>query len=422
MPDVTSETSLIVDHIIKRNENDPGTFNVYFANIDPDNDGVLSETFYEGVMRHIPQADWNESNSASLAFIDHKPTITQSNWTENDSTKLSYIQNKPASVIEDVNIILNPNIVQGQNTIIKIADIDINKDGTTSTTALYIPEVQIQPSYTATSSIEVDTEEEINGEIVNSTTVVTVDNIDLGSINNTHIYAPPSSGQGGNAASLTWDNVKNKPSIVSYIISDYNMDHLEDYLPIANYYQIDYDNNEPRTASYGIYIPKSIETGIYVNLSNYNYYAENVNTTATRSITSQESENILALGSTQKYIDHIMHYSKTSVYNQNENNLFVDLKNLALAIEERKRGFILLFNKIIPITSAKIIYNTNQTSVVDYIIFDLPVISTENNLTSISTRFDTNNISQTADALTVTQQHKTLILDYNAADGILYCI
>jgi hypothetical protein len=45
------------------------------------------------------QSDWNETNSASKSFIQNKPTIpaeqVQSNWDEEDNTSKSYIQNKP---------------------------------------------------------------------------------------------------------------------------------------------------------------------------------------------------------------------------------------------------------------------------------------------------------------------------------------
>lgn len=45
------------------------------------------------------QADWNENNSFSDAYIQNKPTIpaapVQSNWNESDSTSLAYIANKP---------------------------------------------------------------------------------------------------------------------------------------------------------------------------------------------------------------------------------------------------------------------------------------------------------------------------------------
>ena len=45
------------------------------------------------------QANWNEADSSSDAYIQNKPTIpaapVQSNWSEADSTSLAYIQNKP---------------------------------------------------------------------------------------------------------------------------------------------------------------------------------------------------------------------------------------------------------------------------------------------------------------------------------------
>lgn len=45
------------------------------------------------------QANWNESDTTSDAYIQNKPTIpaaqVQSNWTEADNTSPAYIQNKP---------------------------------------------------------------------------------------------------------------------------------------------------------------------------------------------------------------------------------------------------------------------------------------------------------------------------------------
>lgn len=49
------------------------------------------------------QANWNESDTNSDAYIQNKPTIpaaqVQSNWTEADSSDVSYIQNKPTLAI-----------------------------------------------------------------------------------------------------------------------------------------------------------------------------------------------------------------------------------------------------------------------------------------------------------------------------------
>lgn len=49
------------------------------------------------------QANWNESDTTSDAYIQNKPTIpaaqVQSNWTEADSTNISYIQNKPTLAV-----------------------------------------------------------------------------------------------------------------------------------------------------------------------------------------------------------------------------------------------------------------------------------------------------------------------------------
>lgn len=48
----------------------------------------------------IPQADWNEADTTSQAFIQNKPTIpaaqVQSDWNETDNTNPAFIQNKPS--------------------------------------------------------------------------------------------------------------------------------------------------------------------------------------------------------------------------------------------------------------------------------------------------------------------------------------
>lgn len=45
------------------------------------------------------QANWNETDTESPAYIQNKPNIpsapVQSNWNENDTNSLAYIQNKP---------------------------------------------------------------------------------------------------------------------------------------------------------------------------------------------------------------------------------------------------------------------------------------------------------------------------------------
>lgn len=49
------------------------------------------------------QSNWNETDNTSPAYIQNKPTIpaaqVQSNWTEADSTNISYIQNKPTLAV-----------------------------------------------------------------------------------------------------------------------------------------------------------------------------------------------------------------------------------------------------------------------------------------------------------------------------------
>jgi len=49
------------------------------------------------------QSNWNEADNTSPAYIQNKPTIpaaqVQSNWTEADSSDVSYIQNKPTLAI-----------------------------------------------------------------------------------------------------------------------------------------------------------------------------------------------------------------------------------------------------------------------------------------------------------------------------------
>lgn len=45
------------------------------------------------------QADWNETDTDSKAYIKNKPTIpdaqVQADWNESDSSSMAYIQNKP---------------------------------------------------------------------------------------------------------------------------------------------------------------------------------------------------------------------------------------------------------------------------------------------------------------------------------------
>ena len=62
-------------------------------------DGVTKLGGIESGAEVNVQANWNETNSASDAYIQNKPTIpdapVQSNWNESDTTSLAYIQNKP---------------------------------------------------------------------------------------------------------------------------------------------------------------------------------------------------------------------------------------------------------------------------------------------------------------------------------------
>lgn len=52
------------------------------------------------------QANWNETNSASKAYIQNKPTIppaqVQANWSETDTTSKAFIQNKPTIPAEQI--------------------------------------------------------------------------------------------------------------------------------------------------------------------------------------------------------------------------------------------------------------------------------------------------------------------------------
>ena len=72
------------------------------ADIDVQNE-IITNSLYDLNTRieNIPaqvQSNWTESDSTSLAYIQNKPTITtpeQADWDENDSTSLAYIQNKP---------------------------------------------------------------------------------------------------------------------------------------------------------------------------------------------------------------------------------------------------------------------------------------------------------------------------------------
>lgn len=50
---------------------------------------------------NIVQADWNEDDTESMAFIKNKPTIpvqANADWNENDSAEASYIENKPFDI------------------------------------------------------------------------------------------------------------------------------------------------------------------------------------------------------------------------------------------------------------------------------------------------------------------------------------
>lgn len=53
------------------------------------------------------QADWNEDDPNSDAYIKNKPEIpsgqTQADWNEADSSKPSYIKNKPQNLVQDAN-------------------------------------------------------------------------------------------------------------------------------------------------------------------------------------------------------------------------------------------------------------------------------------------------------------------------------
>lgn len=57
------------------------------------------------------QANWNETDTTSPAYIQNKPSIpaapVQSNWNETDTASLAYIQNKPtfADVPNDMNVV-----------------------------------------------------------------------------------------------------------------------------------------------------------------------------------------------------------------------------------------------------------------------------------------------------------------------------
>lgn len=59
------------------------------------------------------QANWNESDSSSAAYIQNKPTIPaapmQSDWNEADSGSLAYIANKPTIPAAQVNSDWNAN-------------------------------------------------------------------------------------------------------------------------------------------------------------------------------------------------------------------------------------------------------------------------------------------------------------------------
>lgn len=61
----------------------------------------------KGAASQQVQADWNENDTESAAYIKNKPTIpdspVQSDWSESDSASLAYIANKPTIPAAQVN-------------------------------------------------------------------------------------------------------------------------------------------------------------------------------------------------------------------------------------------------------------------------------------------------------------------------------
>ena len=67
------------------------------------------------------QADWNETDTESDAYIKNKPEIpsgqTQADWNESDSSKPSYIKNKPQNLVQDANYVhTDENFTSGLHT------------------------------------------------------------------------------------------------------------------------------------------------------------------------------------------------------------------------------------------------------------------------------------------------------------------
>lgn len=67
------------------------------------------------------QADWDETDTASPAYINNKPTIpaapVQSDWNESDTQSLAYIVNKPTNLLisDDVRTIVTCTLTEYGN-------------------------------------------------------------------------------------------------------------------------------------------------------------------------------------------------------------------------------------------------------------------------------------------------------------------
>lgn len=175
-----AEPSIVVDYVIKNPNNATGTYNVYFRDLDPDGDGQeIIDSFYEGVRRKISPIDWN-ADSTSPVYIENKPTIPaaqiQADWSVNDSSNVAYILHKP-DFISSISITA---VYANDNSATSIGEISFEKNGISTTAELFIPTIEILPSISASSEVIIDGE------------TATFSNIDLGTINGTHLYAPAS--------------------------------------------------------------------------------------------------------------------------------------------------------------------------------------------------------------------------------------
>jgi hypothetical protein len=108
------------------------------------------------------QADWTESDTSSMAYIQHKPTIpaaqVQSDWNQTNTSAPDYIKNKPAisgAVQSDwtENDSTDPSYIQHKPTLATVATSGDYEDLTNTPT---IPAAQVQSDWNQTDSSAVD--------------------------------------------------------------------------------------------------------------------------------------------------------------------------------------------------------------------------------------------------------------------------